>query len=236
MNCLPWLFLLCSSPCYASFTRVNAYQSNGGAATIVYTSAAAGNLLVYQTLTYAFPVTSVNGDNGNTWIHATSAQCQNATITEYADTFYVLSATAGTTTATPVTSASFGHMTGVEYHYTGPSIGFDLATCGSGSGASSSLSLTTTYNNELLTAIATADSGTVTAAPSGWANLQTSTDSYNSGHANLLDASTNGAKTANFTFSGSSNWVETYATFRDDTMTGGGTTLKTLLTLGAGDD
>jgi hypothetical protein len=231
---LLFLLLLLPIQSFGSFNVLHSYYGTGGTAAIAYTGATAGSLLVYQTITYMFPTTSVNGDNGNTWIHATSAQCQNVAITTYVDTFYVLSATAGSTIATPVSSASFGHVAGFEASYTGPSIGFDLATCGTGSGAASSLSLTTTYNNEILFGLVVADSGAVTTAPSGWANLHTDTDSFNTGSAQLADAGTNGSKGANFTFSASSNWAETYAAFRDDTSTGGGSVTHSLGLLGVG--
>jgi hypothetical protein len=213
------ILLLIPKLSIASFTRVQFVSGTG--TSMSFPGVVSGNTLIFQVVSYAFPITSVNGDNGNTWVHATSSQCQNGTITEYADSFYVASATSGTTTATPISSATFAYEIGVEVSHTGPNFGFDMAGCASGSGTSSTLSLTTTYNNEILVSLIATSNGAVSSAPPSWTDFVTGSSSFYDGSANLLDAGTNGLKGAAFSIP-SGDWVQTIISFHDDTMTGGG--------------
>jgi hypothetical protein len=185
----------------------------------------AGHVLTIQVATNGFPVTLVSDNNGDTCVHATNAQAHDTPLSEYVDSFYCLQTNAGSPTVTATSSASFIYMMIREWSYAGSSanLAFDVAnhsTDGS-TGSATSLSLTTAATNELVIGMAISGTGTVTAAPAGWADLVTSANAYNTGIADLADSGAVGVKNANFTLSTSGSWLETVMAIRDRTTSSG---------------
>jgi hypothetical protein len=205
------------------FSRIQSGSANNGAVTLG-SSVTAGSLLVIKIASFNAVVTGISG-NSNTYVQATSAQGFNATITEYTDIWYVLSANSGSTTVTVTTTAGTYSVHVREYSVTGGTPALDVATNGSGNAFSTSLSLTTATPNELLCSMVAVNTTTGT-LPSSWADLVHTNGSFDDFSGNLEDAGAAGSVSANWTgFGSSSQYAESFAAFK---ITGGGGGTPTL--------
>ncbi len=209
-----------------AYTFIQHASANNGSATLTVT---ASSLLVINVASFTAAVTGLSG-NSNSYVQASGAQA-NANIggTEYVDTWYVLSANAGSTTIAVTTGAGSYSIHVREYSVSGGSAAFDVASTASSASPTSvfttSCSLTTATPNELLVGMVAEGAGGLGTLPSGWADSLHTNGSFDDFSANLVDAGAAGVKTANWTGGSADFYVETFAAFK---ITGGGGGTPTL--------